>query len=205
MSEDARPGRSKGQQADLGILDGLVQLSFAIHRVLGRVADAHELSLVQLRLLGILRDREPGMQEIATFLELDKSSVTGLIDRAERRGLVRRASTPDDGRAVRVALTEQGRELTQKMRQTSGARARHPRRRADGDRAQAPLRAGQSDRLSRWSARDLGCITRSPQACPLSQRGTTARRRYRRPPLRGRKRFEAKGKALARTLLVLIS
>ncbi|MEI9947794.1 MAG: MarR family transcriptional regulator [Pseudomonadota bacterium] len=114
MSEDARPGRSKGQQADLGILDGLVQLSFAIHRVLGRVADAHELSLVQLRLLGILRDREPGMQEIATFLELDKSSVTGLIDRAERRGLVRRASTPDDGRAVRVALTEQGRELTQK-------------------------------------------------------------------------------------------
>ncbi len=114
MNDDARSGRMKGPQADLGILDGLVQLSFAIQRVLERVADEHELSLVQLRLLGILRDREPGMQEIATFLELDKSSVTGLVDRAERRGLVRRASSPEDGRAVRVALTEQGRELTKK-------------------------------------------------------------------------------------------
>ncbi len=114
MNDQARPGRPSAQPADSGILDGLVQLSFAIQRVLGSVADAHELSLVQLRLLGILRDREPGMQEIATFLELDKSSVTGLVDRAERRGLVRRASTPEDGRAVRVALTERGRELLQK-------------------------------------------------------------------------------------------
>ncbi len=114
MNDDARSGRMKDPQADLGILDGLVQLSFAIQRVLERVADEHELSLVQLRLLGILRDREPGMQEIATFLELDKSSVTGLVDRAERRGLVRRASSPEDGRAVRVALTEQGRDLTKK-------------------------------------------------------------------------------------------
>ncbi len=99
---------------DLGLLDGLVQLSFAVHGALGRVADAHELSLVQVRLLGILRDREPGMQELATFLKLDKSSVTGLVDRAERRGLVRRASSPDDGRAVHVSLTPQGRALVQR-------------------------------------------------------------------------------------------
>jgi DNA-binding MarR family transcriptional regulator len=115
MNDDARPGRPKKPELDLGLLDGLVQLSFAIQGALGRVADAHDLSLVQVRLLGILRDREPGMLEVATFLNLDKSSVTGLVDRAERRGLVRRASTPDDGRAVRVTLTERGRELTQKF------------------------------------------------------------------------------------------
>jgi len=114
MNDDARPKRGKGRESALGIVDGLVQLSFAIHRILGRVGDEHDLSVVQLRLLGILRDREPGMQEIATFLELDKSSVTGLVDRAERRGLVLRTSSPDDGRAVRVCLTERGRELTQK-------------------------------------------------------------------------------------------
>lgn len=114
MNDEARGGRSQGQAAELGIVDGLVQLSFAIQRVLGRVADEHELSIVQLRLLGILRDRQPGMQELAAFLELDKSSVTGLVDRAERRGLVRRESTPDDRRAVRVTLTERGRALTQK-------------------------------------------------------------------------------------------
>ena len=115
MTDDPRSKRSGRPQRDLGLLDGLVQLSFAVHGALGRVAEVYDLSLVQVRLLGILRDREPGMMEVATFLSLDKSSVTGLVDRAERRGLVRRASAPEDGRAVRVALTEPGRELAQKF------------------------------------------------------------------------------------------
>lgn len=100
---------------DLGLLDALVQLSFAVQGALGRIAAEHELSLVQVRLLGILRDREPGMQELAKFLSLDKSSVTGLVDRAERRGLVQRESSSEDGRAVRVSMTEQGRALAQQF------------------------------------------------------------------------------------------
>ena len=99
----------------LTLPDGLAQLSFAVQSAIGRVADLHALSLVQVRLLGILRDREPGMFAVATFLNLDKSSVSGLVDRAERRGLVRRTTTPEDRRTVRVALTEQGRQLTQKV------------------------------------------------------------------------------------------
>ncbi|WP_394834319.1 MarR family transcriptional regulator [Pendulispora rubella] len=105
-------GRSRGRH-DLGLLDGLVQLSFAVHAALGRVAERHELSLIQVRLLGILRDREPGMQELATYLNLDKSSITGLVTRAEGRGLVRRFTTPEDRRAVNVTLTPKGRELAQ--------------------------------------------------------------------------------------------
>jgi MarR family transcriptional regulator, lower aerobic nicotinate degradation pathway regulator len=115
MTDDTWPGRSARRGVDLGLPDGLVQLSFAVHGALGRVADELELSLVQVRLLGILRDREPGMLEVATFLSLDKSSVTGLVDRAERRGLVRRTSTRDDRRAVRVALTERGRGIALKF------------------------------------------------------------------------------------------
>jgi DNA-binding MarR family transcriptional regulator len=115
MNEDARLASAQKPEADLGLLDGLVQLSFAVQAALGRVADEHELSIVQMRLLGILRDREPGMQELAMFLGLDKSSVTGLVDRAERRGLVRRSSSPNDGRAVRVALSERGRDLVRKV------------------------------------------------------------------------------------------
>jgi hypothetical protein len=65
-------------EADLGLLDALVQLSFAIQAALARVADAHELSLVQLRLLGILRDREPGMMEVATFLNMSEADRTKL-------------------------------------------------------------------------------------------------------------------------------
>jgi DNA-binding MarR family transcriptional regulator len=45
-------------------------------------------------------------------LNLDKSSVSGLVDRAERRGLVQRASSKSaDGRAIRVVLTARGRGM----------------------------------------------------------------------------------------------
>ena len=96
---------------DLTIVDSLVQLSFLIQAVLLRIGTARDLSIIQIRLLGILRDRELGMMEVAKVLNLDKSSVTGLVDRAERRGLVQRTTTPDDGRAIRVSVTPTGREL----------------------------------------------------------------------------------------------
>ncbi|HEX3736740.1 MAG TPA: MarR family transcriptional regulator [Solirubrobacterales bacterium] len=96
---------------ELGLVDSLVQSSFLVQGILRRVAARHDLSVVQMRLLGILRDREPGILVLARLLELDKSSVTGLIDRAEHRGLVERIADPDDGRAVRVRLTKNGRTL----------------------------------------------------------------------------------------------
>ncbi|MGW0855375.1 MarR family winged helix-turn-helix transcriptional regulator [Streptomyces sp. NPDC002690] len=96
---------------DQGLVDGLAQLSFAVQAALGKVAAAHDLSIVQLRMFGVLRDREPGMRELAGHLGLDKSSATGLVDRAERRGLVRRSPSPHDRRSVQVALTEQGHRL----------------------------------------------------------------------------------------------
>ena len=94
------------------IVDTLVQWSFAVQTILQRIVAAHDVSLVQLRLFGILRNREPEMMELARYLNLDKSSVTGLIDRAERRGLVQRTPTPDDGRVFRVVVTPRGREIT---------------------------------------------------------------------------------------------
>ena len=69
--------------------------------------------MTQLRLLGILRDREPLMLDLARHLGLGKSSVTGLIDRAERRGLVERSTAPHDGRAIHVRLTAAGRRLAE--------------------------------------------------------------------------------------------
>ena len=97
---------------DLGIVDGLVQLSFAVQSVLAAAAGRHDVTVAQVRLLGVLRDREPGTMELARHLGLDKSSVTGLIDRAERRGLVKRTRSAEDGRAVRVSSTPLGRQLT---------------------------------------------------------------------------------------------
>ncbi|HEX3778383.1 MAG TPA: MarR family transcriptional regulator [Pseudonocardiaceae bacterium] len=98
-------------EVDLGIVDGLAQLSFLVQHELGQVAAEHGLSVIQLRLLGVLRDRTPGMQELARHLGLDKSSMTGLVDRAERRGLVHRIRAPHDGRGIQVSMTKQGHEL----------------------------------------------------------------------------------------------
>jgi MarR family transcriptional regulator, lower aerobic nicotinate degradation pathway regulator len=97
--------------ADLSLVDALVRLSFAVQLILARAGAEHDMSIIQVRLLGVLRDREPTMAALARHLVLDKSSITGLIDRAERRGLVRRAADPADGRSVRVAITEKGRQL----------------------------------------------------------------------------------------------
>src|ERR1700761_1705611 len=96
---------------DLGLVDALAQLTFTVHATLGRIAARHDVSITQTRLLGILRDRRPTIKELAGFLQVDKSSMTGLVDRAEERGLVQRVSSPLDGRSVLVAITTAGRSL----------------------------------------------------------------------------------------------
>jgi MarR family transcriptional regulator, lower aerobic nicotinate degradation pathway regulator len=96
----------------LTLVDGLFQLSFLLQARLSRIAAEYQLSVVQVRLLGILRDREPGMLELARHLELEKSSLTGLVERAEKRGLVERIPSPNDGRAATVRVTAQGRKLS---------------------------------------------------------------------------------------------
>ncbi|ODU04767.1 MAG: hypothetical protein ABS81_09150 [Pseudonocardia sp. SCN 72-86] len=109
---------------DLGIVDGLAQLTFLVHAALSDVAATHGLTIVQLRLLGVLRDRTPGMQELGRHLGLDKSSTSGLVDRAERRGLVARTPSPDDGRSVLVSLTDAGREAAHALEAAAGQRIR---------------------------------------------------------------------------------
>jgi len=98
-------------EGDLGLVDALAQLTFAVQGVLGRIAAAHDLSIVQARLLGILRDRSPTINELASFLQLDKSSVTGLVDRAQERGLVKRVPSTLDRRSVQVTITAAGQKL----------------------------------------------------------------------------------------------
>jgi DNA-binding MarR family transcriptional regulator len=100
---------------DLGLVDGLVQLSFALQAMVGRVTARYDASIIQTRLLGALRDRELSMAQIARLLNLDKSSVTGLVDRAENRGYVARTSAPRDGRSVLVTLTAEGRRVASRV------------------------------------------------------------------------------------------
>jgi hypothetical protein len=79
-----------GRADDLGIVDGLVQLSTLVQAVLSRAADSLGLSVLQARLLGVLRDREPTMAELGRLLDLDKSSTY-------RPGHPTRPGTPGSG------------------------------------------------------------------------------------------------------------
>ncbi len=90
-------------------MDALVQLAWCVYDILDDTARSHDLSASQLRLLGILRDREPEMLELAGYLGVDKSSVSGLVARAEARGLVERLPSGTDRRRVAVRLTDAGR------------------------------------------------------------------------------------------------
>jgi DNA-binding MarR family transcriptional regulator len=97
------------------MLDALVQVSFSVQERLARVAMRYDLSLTQARLVGNLRDREPTMGDLGAHLALEKSSVSGLIDRAERRGLVTRTTGHADGRAVHVRLTDHGAQIASRF------------------------------------------------------------------------------------------
>jgi DNA-binding MarR family transcriptional regulator len=114
MPRTRRVLASSSREADLGLVDALAQLTFTVQGTLGRIAVANGLSIVQTRLLGILRDRQPTIKELAAFLQLDKSSVTGLVDRAQERGLVRRTASVLDGRSVHVSITAAGRTLIER-------------------------------------------------------------------------------------------
>ena len=116
--------RDGGQDHLEDLRDALVQISFALMAVLTEVAAEHDLSLTQLRVLGILRDREPTMADLATFTGLERSTVSGLIDRAAQRGLVTKTADPHDGRSVRVTLTESARGLVPEVTAAIGDRVK---------------------------------------------------------------------------------
>ncbi len=98
-----------------GLVDALAHAAFVIMAALNKVGSESDLSLTQLRVLGILRDRRPRMAVLAEHLGLEKSTMSGLVDRAEKRGLLARAPSAEDGRAIDVFLTRDGAKLAERL------------------------------------------------------------------------------------------
>jgi DNA-binding MarR family transcriptional regulator len=93
-----------------GVVPGLVRLAFLVQGAYARAAARHDLTPAQAKMLCILLDGPRGMAELAALLGVEKAALTGLVDRAERRGLAVRAAVPGDRRALRVTLTDAGRQ-----------------------------------------------------------------------------------------------
>lgn len=98
------------------LMDALVRSTFQVTGVLTRIGAENDLSLTQLRVLGILSDRRLRIGDLATYLGLDKSTLSGLIDRAEKRGLLARGKNEHDRRVIEVFMTPAGHELDERIR-----------------------------------------------------------------------------------------
>ncbi|MEO3791683.1 MarR family transcriptional regulator [Nonomuraea sp. B10E15] len=99
------------RQPVLGFTDALVRLAHLVQQVFVEVGKEHDLTPQQAQLLCLLVDGPVGMTDLARSLHLEKSSLTGLVDRAAGRGLVVRTRDARDRRACRIGLSGDGRRV----------------------------------------------------------------------------------------------
>ena len=106
---------AKNEDGKIGVVAGLVRSAFLVNAVYAEASRERGLTPQQGQLLCVLMAQPYGMGELGAMLGLAKSSMTGLVDRTVRNGLVRREPDPRDTRAVRVALTPRGQEVAEEF------------------------------------------------------------------------------------------
>jgi MarR family transcriptional regulator, organic hydroperoxide resistance regulator len=98
------------------------QLCFLVYRLEHRITQLYRALLEPLgvtypqylALLVLWHEEELGVASLAQELHLDTGTVSPLLKRMERAGLVKRARSRADERSVLVSLTPKGRALEQK-------------------------------------------------------------------------------------------
>jgi DNA-binding MarR family transcriptional regulator len=95
----------------------LLQLSFnSVHHHFGAAVAELNLAPTQAMALHELEvEQSISMRELAERLRSDPSSITGLVDRLEARGLVERRAHPRDRRVKGLALTPAGAQLRERL------------------------------------------------------------------------------------------
>jgi DNA-binding MarR family transcriptional regulator len=74
-----------------------------------------DLSLARFDLLAqLLREDGQTLAQLSRRMLVTAGNLTGLVDRAERDGIVERRPDPNDRRLTRVSLTNRGQKLAQK-------------------------------------------------------------------------------------------
>jgi DNA-binding MarR family transcriptional regulator len=117
IDEAARQWRAHGWD---DAADGMAAVTSLMRAQAIMLARAEEvlrplgLSFARYELLTLLSFTQRGalpMARAGALLQVHPTSVTNAVQRLQNAGLVRREPHPDDGRAVLVHITEQGREL----------------------------------------------------------------------------------------------
>jgi DNA-binding MarR family transcriptional regulator len=122
-----------------------------------------DLSLRQLAVLYLIREGAAFPSELARQLRITPAVVTGLLDRLERRGYVRRLVDPVDRRRLRLALTDAGLAASLAVeRMLSREVAAHLDRAPVADLAALERALGLLEHVVEVLERD------SPRVCPVA-------------------------------------
>ena len=98
------------------VLEAIIYLSTETRRItkeLARRANVTGPQLTVVKLLETIGDLS--LSELSDKIRAQNSTVTGIIDRMEREGLVLRVRSTEDRRVVRIHLTEKGQQLAREI------------------------------------------------------------------------------------------
>jgi MarR family transcriptional regulator, organic hydroperoxide resistance regulator len=137
--KQGRPFRSRSQEATVALL----RTADMVRREIGRVVETHGITLQQFNVLRILRGAgDAGLPtlEIAARMVEETPGITRLLDRLEKKGLVRRKRCATDRRQVLCWITAPGLTLLAGLDQ--------------------PILAGDSSVLGALEASDVDALIR---------------------------------------------
>jgi len=107
-----QPAVTQSEDYSLRILNSIRRIIRAVDIDSRRLASAHHVTGPQLMCLMALGENSPGTAaEIARRIHLSSSTLVGVFDRLEAKGLVLRQRSADDRRQVSITLTESGQTL----------------------------------------------------------------------------------------------
>ena len=84
-----------------------------VHKLMGKLLKRYDVSPMQCRTLMYLHgtDGQVNQKTLERHLMVKPSTVNGIVDRLEEKGMVRRTVSTADGRCRILALTESGRRF----------------------------------------------------------------------------------------------
>ncbi|MEV8374373.1 MarR family transcriptional regulator [Kribbella sp. NPDC056861] len=96
---------------DTELVGSLVRLMHVLQDLYAETSRPLGLTPQQAHLLCVLLAGPQGMTDLSHILSIERSSLTSMVDRLERRALVARNPYPGDRRACQIALTPAGHAL----------------------------------------------------------------------------------------------
>ena len=165
--------------SSLAVLARVSRLARVAEENAQAVLSDFDLSEVEFLLLAAIRtapDQHPSPRDLLDSLMVTSSGLTNRIDRLEGAGLVQRAANPADRRGIRIELTDQGREVVDRV---TTAYVEHQNQVLD-----AALQPDEREALARLLRKLLNSLTsaegiEADQAPPAPQRRTRGARRIR--------------------------